>query len=1654
MSKLPPGPAIDVPVKKHGCPSASVENLPDVKSADRNARGSKKQAGGEKSGRLKTGLIISSLEVPTLQNDIPNYDWFSIVTQLREQQPRPTEEVKVQISKPKPRAESQIRTCISPPDKIQVPEDWWNGPEDQAKSIPELQLCWIREHDFNPTSGRSEDYVEFLEPHEMLELDEPHISDESVPGALPAHVLGHLEHEGVAEKEVECPPPAVTIDSDDLLSKHCTSKLAYDNVTSVASLRHYSLLREMNDICYGTINTKEVPQDEKSLFSLEVPLFWDDGLPISLTCVHSLTENNANGVLASESFERLPGLLNGDYFQRLIVAPELRMDDQEFQSIPVPSEPEWSTTKLQLATVSAILSECEPSPSTATDWLYLDWHLEQDTTTCNDAQCFNLHAYLERSYHPTETVIAFTNTAADNSCWRVALKLVGMSENSNVPRRTGTGRENLKDSDRQSDRETPTLFVMSGTIPEGLADGDAERTLSAGNSRNPVEILEPTGIQVAAVNFSTHDQDLSGAEEIQNLQKRDSATEADRKEAILSIASRQERAEPLNRNRRDSGSAFDEFTLFVNGRKGILFNDLSSQPRAGCEHEENSRELKEGPTAISVTELQPDDGKQESLGVFHHSVTLTAEMQSLIGTLASDYHSLILMRDTLGKQRTQEVNIPRKFGFDNQGNLHLMAVIKSINSELPLTPHRQIILRGLTALHVLRQTALNLFTYGIQVAHLYLENFFTKIRFLEDLILNSRVELEDSYNQVERGDRQDHPKLSHLERLLKERAGAQHKVLLIADRRAFFSLYKRLHSWGFIPYQIDRKEQYLHKAALIPDTAAKLRDEITDALSCSNCFLVPQLYITDSFPVEKFTLIIQYAYFGADATLDGVLQRGRCERHIFKDVINTDEGNPSVTPGRAQLHFDNTRFIEQPQGQFADKILKLVETTDDSAGPSVVAERKKWEEKAQGSGTTSDTAPSYSLAIDKKVVSSPLLNSGCFNQDCRDAAASNNSTEAGTYELILVANVSQQAPNRITERRSSYQKILALEKQKVQVVERELQLPVYLLLSPAVCVVVFTRAMLSDKPQNFQHEKRLLRADIDILLRAVNFAYRDCLLIFEGPPDFTTAVADILTDLHALATWLELQAQLFISSGEAITDKIIGKSVEAALETKTLNVFPTMTETPTIAEAFLTAFPSINPLTAHAVLSCCPLRDFISLTLEQQYALVQDWDVPRRSCELFKAQCSYREIVQCINETVGDKYHYREGPSHVVRGSDVKECVTIFDGRKTEVYPSNSERIINLTRVRMGKVLPDEELEEDLDVNLDFSLPEIQFEPWSSGPGFPTVELVKPNGGLQIRSPMNSISLESFPEFPPASEVTGEASGEDNSRIDSDQEDRTFGSHSFGDQDFSMQELTLDDIFIPNDEFPTFQRKESRFRGQDGDFLSRLSRLETSFGSSNELGSEGCTAGKQRKYLQSYSPGFSSGTFHSSDSGAFLGPIDEETDGYLTSSSEFLWPPVCEEKREDLKPAPFTKTLPFGARPTCKEGSRKRASLDVLRYEPQNTKALPQPSWTSRKFPKNNSYSSKETEPQAPRPPWASRKLRMSNYSSSSKETKQHSIGSSSILGGSVPSDKGPKLLLGLSRRGNDKQQRLVGINTSKEVQNPFKRQKILSGSRYKGVEE
>lgn len=131
--------------------------------------------------------------------------------------------------------------------------------------------------------------------------------------------------------------------------------------------------------------------------------------------------------------------------------------------------------------------------------------------------------------------------------------------------------------------------------------------------------------------------------------------------------------------------------------------------------------------------------------------------------------------------------------------------------------------------------------------------------------------------------------------------------------------------------------------------------------------------------------------------------------------------------------------------------------------------------------------------------------------------------------------------------------------------------------------------------------------------------------IFEGDASFLSTVMESSDGLYAAAASLGIDLQLFNSYSSEVTDEIILSCIGHA--TKSIRgVYPRMPESETLAESFLTKFPSVNALTAHAILSSgVSLIEFIKWSHEKRIHAIQKYHVPDESIRLFSALCRYGE---------------------------------------------------------------------------------------------------------------------------------------------------------------------------------------------------------------------------------------------------------------------------------------------------------------------------------------------------------------------------------------------------------------------------------------------
>lgn len=111
-------------------------------------------------------------------------------------------------------------------------------------------------------------------------------------------------------------------------------------------------------------------------------------------------------------------------------------------------------------------------------------------------------------------------------------------------------------------------------------------------------------------------------------------------------------------------------------------------------------------------------------------------------------------------------------------------------------------------------------------------------------------------------------------------------------------------------------------------------------------------------------------------------------------------------------------------------------------------------------------------------------------------------------------------------------------------------------------------------------------------------------------------------ELYAAAASLGIDVQLFCSYSSESTDEIIMSCIGYA----TRGLYPRMPESETLAESFLTKFPSVNPLTAHAIMSSGGmLIEFLEWSNECRIRALQKYHVPDESINLFGALCKYGE---------------------------------------------------------------------------------------------------------------------------------------------------------------------------------------------------------------------------------------------------------------------------------------------------------------------------------------------------------------------------------------------------------------------------------------------
>jgi hypothetical protein len=121
----------------------------------------------------------------------------------------------------------------------------------------------------------------------------------------------------------------------------------------------------------------------------------------------------------------------------------------------------------------------------------------------------------------------------------------------------------------------------------------------------------------------------------------------------------------------------------------------------------------------------------------------------------------------------------------------------------------------------------------------------------------------------------------------------------------------------------------------------------------------------------------------------------------------------------------------------------------------------------------------------------------------------------------------------------------------------------------------------------------------------------------------------VFDSLYASAASLDMNLQIFFSETPKLTDQIVLNCIRNVTRINRAPS-PDVPETENLAESFLAAFPSINPLSAQMILSSGNLMDFLIWSHEQRIQAVEKYRLPPQSISLFSTLCKF--LVSSVNQ--------------------------------------------------------------------------------------------------------------------------------------------------------------------------------------------------------------------------------------------------------------------------------------------------------------------------------------------------------------------------------------------------------------------------------------
>ncbi|KAL1198340.1 Protein SHORTAGE IN CHIASMATA 1 [Cardamine amara subsp. amara] len=634
-----------------------------------------------------------------------------------------------------------------------------------------------------------------------------------------------------------------------------------------------------------------------------------------------------------------------------------------------------------------------------------------------------------------------------------------------------------------------------------------------------------------------------------------------------------------------SMSAFDDLTFFMDPRKVVIEENLDSRVEAAKNTNHQLMSTDSKASSISgCTHPNPKTGD-----MILHSVYPSESIVALVGDFEKSYLTLVKdeseLISTLSEDKLKLLSI-------SKGKL-INCIRKANVNRTQLADDKTFTFALLLAI---KQMTCYMCFFGIHVAYLYLNKLCRSSNAMKLGLHTLYSSVETEHKSVETDITRSHPSLAVIQGILQsEFAQRNSRALFLAEKVFWSSLKRLLISMGISYNELNSPSPSGNQPNV--NEAKEFKTTELGFLPISDCLIVSYEQISPSFPLENFSIIIEYG--GSNA---------------------------------APRFSSSSKFASFPCFHFIKVELDMSSACGQlSAGVTVpygvkIRKEDELETKTEWLEEVLNFVPLESVCYTE---SSETTKVSEFVSMHHESGRKSGMIEQGVLSdqrAVIVVNTQTVDKEMIISRRSTYQKVLAMEKEGVQVVERDSDLPVDLMLSPAICLLWYDCDSISKKSAaTIGASSSPLSWIGDIatnVLTSLSFSFSSCIMVFEGEPVCLATIMDSSDELYAAAGSLGINLQMFCSPSADLTDEIILRCIRSSVKLSGLQA--KMPESESLAESFLTKFPSVNPLTAQVILSStASLLEFMKLPHSSKVERLQKYHVPEESADLFSSVCKY-----------------------------------------------------------------------------------------------------------------------------------------------------------------------------------------------------------------------------------------------------------------------------------------------------------------------------------------------------------------------------------------------------------------------------------------------